>query len=514
MTSPATKGSSGISTTEPSDSTTVPAAQAASLDEIARAMGPFSPPRDYRFEPELLGAPPRTVPPDCRTSPAAARLRRAASACVLIGLACLMFSRVHFVRELSYYLLPLGYLSWIGGGLLLIGTLLLGTLHLPGGPLGVPFKYIKRGQPVVARILQKGLFRSTVKVHGSSITHFGYETGVQLLNPENGRLENIQVRSDEIGTVDKASHFREPFEVGDYVTLVYLPGKLEKTARIYSLLGVSGTAPFIEKDGRPWERGMSAAMTLAVVGLVIAGFGLLLSAIYSIEFRFPVSENDSAMLRPMIPVFAILAPLCGWGMWKLLKRESSKGGTQRRFARLWAVLAGLVGGAMGSAVLVAFINSALDRSPPLYQEFEVVNLWEETHDGVIRTYKIEYEPLGGGKRQKYPANHETLEKFSVTVAGVAQRHRGFLGLPWIRAVYPMQAELAKDALTSQPRKGVELADLIHFVATTDSGERVPASPRLVQRIMQKYAARDVERELRDRNSPHRKTPNGFPNSGQ
>src|SRR5262245_56789369 len=93
-----------------------------SLDDLAREAGPFSPPGDHAFEPELTGPPPRTVPPDCRQAPAAARFRRNGISCLLMGLACVVLSRAHFVQDLSYYLLPLQYLSYIGAGLFILGA--------------------------------------------------------------------------------------------------------------------------------------------------------------------------------------------------------------------------------------------------------------------------------------------------------------------------------------------------------------------------------------------------------
>src|SRR5262249_44711847 len=160
--------------------------------------------------------------------------RRNGISCLLMGLACVVLSRAHFVQDLSYYLLPLQYLSYIGAGLFILGAVMLGSLYFPGGPLTAPFTYIKRGEPLVGRGLHKRHFIKKIKTHGTTMLRFGFETGVQVLHPENGRVENIWVQSEEIGTNDKAKRFREPFEVGDYVTLVYTPGKFDKTARIYS----------------------------------------------------------------------------------------------------------------------------------------------------------------------------------------------------------------------------------------------------------------------------------------
>src|SRR5689334_15813036 len=115
-------------------------AQPLPLDEAAARLGPFSPPSNYRFEPELSGRPPRTVPNDCRAAPVATKARQAAIICILMGLACLLAARVHVLHELSYYILPLGYLSWIGLGLAVIGGVLLLSIYLPDGPFAVPYK--------------------------------------------------------------------------------------------------------------------------------------------------------------------------------------------------------------------------------------------------------------------------------------------------------------------------------------------------------------------------------------
>ena len=214
-------------------------------------------------------------------------------------------------------------------------------------------------------------------------------------------------------------------------------------------------------------------MAIIITGLVISAFGLLLSGLYAMEFRSPIEEG-SALFRKLVPAALIVGPILGLGMWILLSIARKQGSTQIRFAWLWSLLAAVAGGLMGGYLLVTFVNSGLDRSPPEYREFEVVNFWEETHDAVFRTYEIEYQPLQGGKTQKYPARHEEMRPFLASMAGVAEVHHGYLGLPWVRHLYPMRFEITSE-LTSQPAAGHELGSLMEIAARSMAA--IAFSPR-------------------------------------
>src|SRR5262245_48418803 len=96
--------------------------QGKSLEEIARDLGPFDPPRDYPLEPEFKPPVPRPIPASLRRGPYSQRLRKNIVALLGVGLLCMLFAHTRIVTELSYYILPLGYLDWVAYGLLVVAV--------------------------------------------------------------------------------------------------------------------------------------------------------------------------------------------------------------------------------------------------------------------------------------------------------------------------------------------------------------------------------------------------------
>lgn len=98
------------------------------------------------------------------------------------------------------------------------------------------------------------------------------------------------------------------------------------------------------------------------------------------------------------------------------------------------------------------LNSTLDRSDSVYKDIEVINFWEVTHNGIIRTYEIEYRSPRGGTH-KYHATVEDIQRLQGGAnfgldSGVAVIGRGaeWVGLPWTRGIYTIvwveQSEVA------------------------------------------------------------------------
>src|SRR4029079_5201173 len=137
------------------------------VDERPAPASPLAPlpAAGYSFAPEVPGPPPpplpqrpdqapcvrprRPVPDGLDRGPYARRRRGMAAAAGASGLACLLLSRVPGVDTLALYVLPLGYLDWIGAALLLTAAGVYLSVALRLGP----FRYVRDGLALPVRIV-------------------------------------------------------------------------------------------------------------------------------------------------------------------------------------------------------------------------------------------------------------------------------------------------------------------------------------------------------------------------
>jgi len=105
--------------------------------------GPFSPPSDYAFEPELVGEVPRPIPAYVRRGRYGQRRRFAVYMIAWIGALSLMLAQLPFVQAVRMPLLPVGYLRWIGWG----GVIVAGCCFVLGYFVLGNYRYVRPGSP-------------------------------------------------------------------------------------------------------------------------------------------------------------------------------------------------------------------------------------------------------------------------------------------------------------------------------------------------------------------------------
>lgn len=174
-------------------------------------LGPFDPPADYAFEPELLPPVPRPTPP--RTWQRHHERQRTwnAIAFVVFGVTCFFCAERGIEPRLGKMVVSLSYLPWIGAGLMTFGALGLARRRVPLGP----FRYVRHGAALVARVT--GLATTpTLLVDGQPL--YCAITGlVEYRDPQTGEVRSQELKSPEF----QAARNDEPsitFHVGDYVT--------------------------------------------------------------------------------------------------------------------------------------------------------------------------------------------------------------------------------------------------------------------------------------------------------
>jgi hypothetical protein len=287
---------------------------------------------------------------------------------------------------------------------------------------------VVRGKPLTARIRHLG-----VNVEGTQASlHGQFVAEVEFRNPETNRLQTATILAPETFLLSQSSEMDAGVEPGEYVTLVYLPGRLEKSLRLYGWLGLSPDLDLIRKNGRTLEPTSPLTALMIVIGITGLGWGLL-GFLYVIGRYTPLDEND---WRP----FAIAAGITTMPLIILLiLRVERDGATTFALikAYVFAVFLGLVGGFMAAFMAVGFLNGYFDRSPPHLEPVKVVQLWEQTIEFAIRTYELEYHPYPKGKAEKKMVTVETLSAFQPDTLGVIDVGRGWLGLRWLRDFHPV-----------------------------------------------------------------------------
>jgi len=403
----------------------------------------------YSFEPELTGPPPRPLPDRLEQGPYVRRRRAVAVAAAASGLACLLLSHAPGVDTLALYVLPLGYLDWIGAALLLTAAGVYLSLVLHTGP----FRYVRDGLTLPVHIVALTK-RATVLHDGVPSTHALFAT-VTFRRPETGETTVAEVRSADFSSSRKDS-YDAPFKVGDDATAVYFPGRLEETLRLYAFLDLSPDVNLTARK-RPDEgsSGWKLALLLTVVPVI---FIVLFANVYAFGRYRPLHSGHQAPIVPLV----LGAVVIGGGMFAglYLSHRSEQRKIQARSVQ--AMLEGtavelstpfLGHGLQGWVVRVlvalgmpllgactgmcwAFMGNAwLDRSPAQPVPAVVESRVMKTHAFIFREYELEYRVEGVSKRLSLLTTPAQLARFH-TPRAVARVRAGAFGWPWVEGVDP------------------------------------------------------------------------------
>jgi hypothetical protein len=463
-------------------------------EEIAAELGPFTVPESISFEPEFEPAAPQPIPRQLRQGAYETKLSQVTYVAFMVGLVCVGFSLFGFMKELGYYILPIGYLSWIGYGIMALAAIARMMHYLRLGR----YEYVCMGLPLVARVLQTG------KQLGPYETNeLKFLSLIEYKHPETNQTAYETVASPQIATTFKPEAYTTTLEAGDYVTAVYLPGKLEESLQIYGYLGLNPEVDFIRKNGKRIKEHVSLAKTLGIAALIVGVFALLIAVVYTIEFRVPIEVNPwhfAAAVAGGSLLVAILSLAVS-----LSKRRDDKK-TLRALLKVFG--AGAIGGVFLTLILVMLVNSVFDRSEPEYRDIKVVNFWQETWSFLIRNYDIEYRELAGGRTDRYPATLSHMERFGNPRAGVIEVHQGFLGWPWVSHIHPVvlvrivpEGDKGSDSPEPNEPAGrqpdeADDVDKPSFVPAvlTDSGELMPVSEKLSELVLRNIRQRGPREE--------------------
>jgi len=260
------------------------------------------------------------------------------------------------------------------------------------------------------------------------------------------------VRSNEFPS-SRRDAYDTPFRIGDTVTAVYLPGRLERTLRLYAFLELS---PERHLRSIPGAGADSPARTALLVGAIAAIFLMPLANVYAFGRYHPVGFEYRGVALPMAAGGLLLGGGTLAGLY--LGHRAERDRMRRRALRVaaeggavevstpwlghgahgWALRVAL---AIGTSLLGAvtalcwsfLLNAWCDRSPAAPVPATVVAKVARTHALVFREYEVEYRLEGAEGTLKLLTTPEHLDELRGPEA-VAHVRRGGLGWPWVATV--------------------------------------------------------------------------------
>ena len=383
----------------------------------------FEIPKNYKIERALQAPLPRAVPDTLRRHPA--RLAQQASnrraIWITLGLAVASFflRDTSFFQILGLYFTPFAYLEWVSPVVAVICVLALLEWHPWKKD---PYRYLREGLPLVGQVVDLRL-EVAARVNGQD-SQWAYDVYFQALHPTSGELNIFCVRSPEFA----GGHPLLKCRVGDWVTAVYLPGNLDSIT-LYGFTDADPDASLLEST-----KGGSVGMALLGVLGTIFGCAWIFSS-YSLA-----SVDKSLLMATCVPG-VIIGSVAGVIWLRGVRQKHAKqqeaalaaglplaGATHRNGNIFGGIFLGSFMGCLGFALVLVGLNGALDSSEAEVKPVRVVNTWVTTHNGIFKTYDVEYVDPYTGKTEKMGVSPLDLEQDG-DLAAELLTYKGALGWP-------------------------------------------------------------------------------------
>lgn len=403
----------------------------------------------YAIESELLAPAPRSMPDFVYESRYVKNQKQLQRGLLIAAIICLIAQFIPPLQRLALYVLPLGYAGWLAVALL--AGYLFSKLNILRGQ--GPLRYLTHGEAIVG-IVETLVKQPTLVVNGSE-TQFSFVAGMRVIHPETGEETGIAVASNGLASSEK-DRYDTTLKIGDQATLVYFPGKFDKSVKVYGFLDLNPAAQYITKAEK-----RRSAFEIIGIGLAILAFCGLILAAFSIERYEPLKFPLNPLSIGVIAAGAIAGLL---GLYFGYRHETRAART--RDLRNAAALAegraielgyeptGFLGksrslvlalllivGAPGLCGAITwsteiFLNGLLDHSEPELVPVRLGDLYVETHSLIFRQYKVEFWMEGQEKKRTLSTTPEQLFVLDGSSTGVAVVKDGFFGWPWVQAILP------------------------------------------------------------------------------
>lgn len=383
-------------------------------------------PADEQHDPlqDFATEPPRSLPGYVRRGRYVRSRRATVYTLAMIGAACCLTAPWPFVQMLSWYLLPLGYLDWVGWFLLALAVVYLLRNLTSIGLL----KYVRDGRVAIATVQQLGVLTGGNKEYPTG----RFVAEVSFVNPETGRPQTLSISTPDQYTGFQFAKMESGIAVGDRVAVVYVPGQIEQ-AQILGWLGVHPELDLLRRKGRPLAP-LSPLFTAGAVLGVMAIIWLLLGFLYTLGRYLPIDDDGMwvgvAAIALGCVVFTAIFVFLAW-------RRQRKSETKIAYPYGLPILYGMICGFLTGFTGVMFLNGYFDQSPRQLQPVKIVQTWHQTIDFFLRTYELEFQPYPNGKAEKRTVTIETLSQFEPDSLAVIDIGEGRMGMRWVRNFYPI-----------------------------------------------------------------------------
>lgn len=394
---------------------------------------------------ELRGPVPREVPPEVKGGRLAQKRRNAIWGCFVAGIVCLAADGLPFVETLALYVLPLGYLFWIGIGFCGLAALIFFRPH----QLKKACRYIERGDAAFARVL--ALVKTpTLVTHGQPTMH-AFVARLQMRHPETGEACLREVQSTAFSSSQK-EQIETPFRVGDAIPVVWIPGDFDRTLQIYDFLEVMPGRELVRRS-----KPMPLWQTVGVLLLAAGFFFALLWNLYAFGRYQPLDFDWLRQGGIPLAIGAVfgLAGAGGIVLVRILERRKmaernaeaiQSGGAvelaveKRKIRTLGMGLIAIFGAMLlgGATVLGLCLtaNAVLDRSPSKPVAVKVTQKLQVTHSFLFREYKLKYRRAADRHDIEMLTTPQHLSQFVVPL-GIARVRAGRFGWSWVETVDPI-----------------------------------------------------------------------------
>jgi hypothetical protein len=414
------------------------------IPQVALARGPFRPPADFAFEPELQPPVPRPVPAYA-DSLKSRMLRDVQSFFLVLGAMFLGLSGIASEQQLMLHVAGYGLLA-------LWGVSVLGMAYVRHArPVGCP--YVQRGQPVVARIV--GLVNTSMLLNGVPFLFNHIVALIEYRDPDSPELCWAEVESEPFPTLERAN-YTTSFRVGDYVTAIYLPGKRLKSLTLFSFLGHDKSVGVVRRLNYPRLLRVVLACLLLAAPVPLLEAGSYISHFYK-PIDFDNSEQTKLIGCGLLASAVVLLAGLAVARWlntrfttrrnayaivngEPLELDPDHGEIVAKSLGLAVTLGAIVGGLIVSDCAWG-LNAWLDISPARIQRLELERLEAGHSDTSYKGYSIVYREHRFHNARRHGSSPREVQAWlqAGANAGDAEIHEGYFGWRWIKTIQPVVA---------------------------------------------------------------------------
>lgn len=367
------------------------------------------------------------------------------------AIACILLSRWGLVQYMSLYFLPLAWLDWIGGALLVIQFIMLLCRNL----LPPHLQAFRDGIAVPAVI--NDLVKQPEMIVNGVPSRISYFANISLIMPGHSEANTVNVQSFPLHSPDD---YDCTYHVGDWIPALCNPTSGGYNVNIYGFVGVDDNVGVVKRNKSEKVSWKALVKVVLLLPLIPVLFFLLFWNVYAYEHYSPLNVGF-ADVWPALALGAGLgfAGMTGWLIYSLRQHQRVRkknaiaaangkpvensgnfwtgGGSNRRFMRIIMFF-----GAPFISALIVYcwaitLNAMLDDSEARVEIVDIDSTVMVTHTMIFRQYVIKYHFPGKKKIRSFHTSYGNLRYFVDRKGAIVAVHKGAFGWPWIKKMAPL-----------------------------------------------------------------------------